>query len=62
MDERIRRRLVTELSRLPKHDFEAIVGEVENRGNAEQAGAAFLGELLAAKRAPLAGIFGEPED
>jgi hypothetical protein len=63
MDERIRRRLVTELSRLPKRDFEAIAGEVENRENAEQAGAAFLGELLAAKQRPLAGLFaGEEED
>jgi hypothetical protein len=63
MDEQRRRNLISELSRLPAQELDSLVAEARNRGNAEAAGAAFLGELLAAKRTPLAGLFaGEQED
>jgi hypothetical protein len=61
MDERIRRRLITELSPLPRSDFSDIFSEVEGRADAEEAGAAFLGALLERKR-PLAGLLADDTD
>jgi hypothetical protein len=49
-----RQQLITELSGLPRDEFDAVVDEVRDRGNTEELGAAALQELFEAKRAPLA--------
>jgi hypothetical protein len=51
MDSAARRRMITELKRLPRSDFEAVVDEVRSAPNVEELGVAALRAALESRAA-----------